>query len=84
MKVVQAFQTADGKMHTTRAAAKQHEAELDAVAKISAIMRVAASTGRVDSVAKGMLLEVDALIAVLQSYRRKLPKEEVAVMKEAA
>ena len=80
MKVVSVYQCVDGKQFTCRDAARRHEAECEAVAKLKELLASSIASeltrrGNVDNVLRHILLESAAARNILASYAKKSPKQ---------
>lgn len=81
MKVIPFYVTEDGKQFTCKVDARKHEVELEAVGVLrnllkSSIESSLTRSGNIDNVLRHMLMEASEIRAVLQSYVKKMPKEE--------
>jgi hypothetical protein len=74
MKIVQRFQTDDGKCFDDRDLARHHEIEVEAVAAMMKLIAVSLTTGRSESICRQILFEQQAFTKILSTYRKKLPK----------
>jgi hypothetical protein len=83
MKLVQLFQTEDGKTFSNRDEAKAHEANLQGIKELSILLAGTVKTGRVEAVLQHLLMESTEVSAILNRHRKRLPKLPKVVAKAA-
>lgn len=83
MKVVSVYQTEDGKQFHNKELARKHEIELETLGRLRGLLKTAIDSeltrrGNIDNVLRNILLESAEVRAILQSYSKKMPKEQPA------
>lgn len=86
MKIIKKYQTADGQEFTDEAAAKQHEVEINALSQLRQLLSISISStkvrqGNVDNVLLHILSESATVNQILQSYRKKQPRQKTESLK---
>lgn len=76
MKVVSVYQTDDGKTFETKEEARNHEVDMETLAKLRIALASSIQTGRVESVIKHLLVEAVAVGNILASYRKQQPRKK--------
>ena len=71
------FVTSDKQEHSTKEAAKEHEAKLSALKSLADILNSSICTGRIDAVLRHLLLENERVGAVLRLYKKRLPRRKL-------
>lgn len=79
MKVVQVFQTEDGKNFNDRTEARRHEVTIEAFNALKALLASSMATGRPEAVLKQMLIVSGEVQPILASFRKKWPKDAAKV-----
>jgi hypothetical protein len=83
MKIIQRFQTDDGKEFTDEVEARKHELELRTLSQLKDLLKPSIDSmlvrpGNVDNVLKNILLEAPEVVKIIQSYRKRQPRDKVA------
>ena len=75
-RVVQ-FKAADGKIFENEADAVKHELLGEFTDRIKSVIATSVSTLRPDSIAAEIVIEADAILDILRSYKKRLPKATI-------
>jgi len=76
MRIVQVYETDDGKTFGNRTLARQHEVTVEALNKLVELLASSVRTGRPDAILRQLLVEAPEVSTILMSYRKKFPKME--------
>lgn len=74
IKIVQVFKTEDNVIFDSRDAAQTHEATVETMKALSAVLFASIKSGSPESMLKEILLESQAVSNVLTRYRKRMPK----------
>ena len=77
IKMIQKYQTSDGKFHDDKEIAILHENEVQSLAELGRILSVSVRTGRPESILRQILMEAPMVNAILRGYIKRLPKSEI-------
>lgn len=80
IKMIQKFQTSDGKFYDDKELAILHENEVQALAEMGRILSASIQTGRPESILRQILMEAPMVQAILRGYVKRLPKSEITPM----
>ena len=72
-RVIQ-YRTADGKIYEDEVEAVKHELLGEFTNRIKLVIAASVSTLRPESIAAEIIIEADAILDILQSYKKRLPK----------
>jgi len=78
MKIVSRYETADGATFEDKDEAKKHEAELEAITSLNALLNTSLQTGRPASILKHVLLESEEIVKIITKYHKRLPRKKIA------
>ena len=72
-RVIQ-YKTADGKIYDDEVEAVKHELLGEFAGRIKSVISGSVATMRADSIAAEIIIEADAIMDILQSYKKRIPK----------